>query len=114
MANEDLILGKLTEIVNKLDEQNLLQKAFLKFNEACKYLDLSPSQLKKLADTKQIPHFCPLGKKIYFKRRDLDIWLHSNRRQKLFFAFKPFVISIFKWFFANLPGILKIVLSLSA
>jgi hypothetical protein len=26
MANEDLILDKLTEIANKLDEQNLLQK----------------------------------------------------------------------------------------
>ena len=42
MANEDLILDKLTEIANKLDEQNLLQKTVLNFNEAAKYLDVSP------------------------------------------------------------------------
>ena len=41
MANEDLILDKLTEIANKLDEQNLLQKTVLNFNEACKYLDVA-------------------------------------------------------------------------
>ena len=43
MANEDLILDKLTEIANKLDEQNLLQKTVLNFTEAAKYLDVSPS-----------------------------------------------------------------------
>ena len=37
MAHEELILDKLTEIANKLDEQNLLQKTTLNFNEACKY-----------------------------------------------------------------------------
>ena len=52
MANEDLILDKLTEIANKLDEQNLLQKTVLNFNEAAKYLDVSPSHLYKLTSTK--------------------------------------------------------------
>ena len=61
MANEDLILDKLTEIANKLDEQNLLQKTVLNFNEAAKYLDVSPSHLYKLTSTKHIPHFCPQG-----------------------------------------------------
>jgi len=73
MANEDLILDKLTEIANKLDEQNLLQKTVLNFNEACKYLDVSPSHLYKL-------HFCPQGKKLYFKREELDNWLQRNRK----------------------------------
>lgn len=80
MANEDLILDKLTEIANKLDEQNLLQKSTLNFNEACKYLDVSPSHLYKLTSTKQIPHFCPQGKKLYFKREELDAWLQRNRQ----------------------------------
>ena len=80
MANEDLILDKLTEIANKLDEQNLLQKTTLNFNEACKYLDVSPSHLYKLTSTKQIPHFCPQGKKLYFKREELDAWLQRNRQ----------------------------------
>lgn len=80
MAHEELILDKLTEIANKLDEQNLLQKTTLNFNEACKYLDVSPSHLYKLTSTKQIPHFCPQGKKLYFKREELDAWLQRNRQ----------------------------------
>ena len=80
MANENLILDKLTEIAQKLDEQNLLQKKTLNFNEACKYLDVSPSHLYKLTSTKQVPHFCPQGKKLYFRRDELDTWLQRNRQ----------------------------------
>lgn len=80
MANEELILNKLTEIANKLDEQNLLQKTVLNFNEACKYIDVSPSHLYKLTSTRQVPHFCPQGKKLYFKRSELDEWLQRNRQ----------------------------------
>lgn len=80
MANENLILDKLTEIADKLDEQNLLKKTVLNFNEACKYLDVSQSHLYKLTSTKQIPHFCPQGKKLYFKQEELDNWLQRNRQ----------------------------------
>lgn len=80
MENENLILDKLTEIANKLDEQNLLQKTVLNFNEACTYLDVSPSHLYKLTSTKHIPHFCPQGKKLYFRREELDAWLQRNRQ----------------------------------
>ena len=54
MATENLILDKLTEIANKLDEQNLLQKTVLNFNEACTFLDVSPSHLYKLTSAKSI------------------------------------------------------------
>ena len=80
MATENLILDKLTEIANKLDEQNLLQKTVLNFNEACAYLDISQSHLYKLTSTRQIPHFCPQGMKLYFNRTELDVWLQRNRQ----------------------------------
>ena len=80
MATENLILDKLTEIANKLDEQNTLQKAVLNFNEACNYLDLSQSHLYKLTSARHIPHFCPQGKKLYFRRDELDLWLQRNRQ----------------------------------
>jgi len=80
MSQEELILDKLSEIANKLDEQNLLQKTVLNFNEACTYLDVSQSHLYKLTSTRQIPHFCPQGKKLYFNRTELDIWLQRNRQ----------------------------------
>jgi len=82
MANDNLILDKLTEISNKLDEQYLLQKAVLNFKETCKYLDLSPSHLYKLTSTKHIPHFCPQGKKLYFKREDLDFFCNETVKQQ--------------------------------
>jgi len=80
MSHEEMILNKLSEIATKLDEQNLLQKTVLNFNEACSYLDVSPSHLYKLTSTRQIPHFCPQGKKLYFKRIELDEWLQRNRQ----------------------------------
>ena len=80
MSNEILILEKLTEIAIKLDEQNLLKKTVINFNDACKHLDVSPSHLYKLTSSRQIPHFCPQGKKLYFKREELDAWLQRNRQ----------------------------------
>ena len=80
MEQENLILDKLTEIANKLSEQNLLQKTVINFNEACIYLDVSTSHLYKLTSTKHIPHFCPQGKKLYFRREELDTWLQRNRQ----------------------------------
>ena len=83
MVNENIILEKLNEIANKLDEQNLLQKTVLNFNEAAKYLDVSPSHLYKLTSTKHVPHFCPQGKKLYFKREELNEWLQRNRQTSI-------------------------------
>jgi excisionase family DNA binding protein len=80
MATENLILDKLSEIASKLDEQNMLQKTVLNFNEACKYLDVSPSHLYKLTSAKNIPHFCPQGKKLFFNRLEMDSWLQRNRQ----------------------------------
>jgi len=80
MINENLILDKLSLIAEKLDEQNRLQKNVLNFNEACKHIDASPSHLYKLTSTRRIPHFCPEGKKLFFKRDELDIWLQRNRQ----------------------------------
>lgn len=80
MTNETLILDKLSQIADKLEEQNRLQKIVLNFNETCKHIDASPSHLYKLTSTRRIPHFCPEGKKLFFKRDELDIWLQRNRQ----------------------------------
>lgn len=56
-----------------------LLKDALTFNEASMLLDLSKSYLYKLTHSRQIPHYKPNGKKIYFKRSDLENWLFRNR-----------------------------------
>ena len=72
MSNENLILERLSQIEQKIDEQALLKKEVLNFNDACKYLDISASHLYKLTSQKLVPHFCPQGKKLYFNRAELD------------------------------------------
>ncbi len=76
----DELLKEIQEVKRLLLEQNLLKKDVLCFSEACKYLDISESHLYKLTSRKQIPHFCPQGKKLYFKRLELDNWLMQNRQ----------------------------------
>ncbi|MDC1324543.1 helix-turn-helix domain-containing protein [Aquimarina sp. M1] len=80
MSNENLILEKLNSLEQKIEEQNLLKKEVLNFNDACSYLDISASHLYKLTSQKLIPHFCPQGKKLYFNRTELDEWLQRNRQ----------------------------------
>lgn len=80
MDTNNLILEKLNQLEQKLQEQNILQKPVLNFNEACSYLEVSPSHLYKLTSSRQIPHFCPQGKKLYFNRVEMDAWLQRNRQ----------------------------------
>lgn len=75
----DEILKRLEKIERLLESQNLVQKDVLNFNETSEYLELSHSHLYKLTSTRQIPHFCPQGKKLYFNRQELDAWLQRNR-----------------------------------
>jgi excisionase family DNA binding protein len=78
--DQEIIIQKLANIETMLQEQNLLRKDVLNFNEACTYLDISASHLYKMTSQKQIPHFCPQGKKLYFNRAELDEWLQRNRQ----------------------------------
>lgn len=72
---QDSILQKLTNI-----EANLQQEKPLSFKEACQYLDVSKSFLYKCTCKGLIAHFKPNGKKIYFKKSDLDKWIYRNRK----------------------------------
>jgi excisionase family DNA binding protein len=51
----------------------------LNIDEACKYLNNSKSYLYKLTCRKEIPYYKPNGKKIYFKKSELDKWLFRNK-----------------------------------
>lgn len=78
----DVIIQKLQKLEADLSELKLMRKDFLSFNEACLYLDLSSSSLYKLTSKAKIPHYCPNGKKLYFKRTELDEWLLQNRKSE--------------------------------
>ncbi len=56
-----------------------LNKEILNFNDASTFLNYSKSYLYKLTHSRQIPHYKPNGKMLYFKKSDLEEWLLRNR-----------------------------------
>lgn len=76
---ENFIVQKLNNIEKILQEQNLQNKEVLNLEDACKFMDISRSHLYKLTSTRKIPHYCPQGKRLYFKKSELEDWLLRNR-----------------------------------
>jgi excisionase family DNA binding protein len=75
----DILIERLEKIERLLESQNLLQKEVLNLNDAALYLELSASHLYRLTSTGCIPFYKPNGKKLYFKRLELNQWLLRNR-----------------------------------
>ena len=81
MSTNEILLERLDKIEQLLTEHTLSTKEILNLHEAALFLDISRSHLYKLTSQKQIPHFCPQGKKLYFRRDDLQNWLQRNRQE---------------------------------
>ncbi len=80
MENDSEIKTQLNKIESLIKEQNMLKKEMLTFKEASVYINVSDSHLYKMTHHREVPHFCPNGKKLYFKRSELDQWLQRNRK----------------------------------
>lgn len=57
----------------------MIEKEFLTTKEAAAYLGMALSYLYKMTAKKSIPFYTPTGKKIYFKKSELDEWMNSSR-----------------------------------
>ena len=76
----DLIMNRLDSIENLIKatmknkvESSIVTEIF-NLNQAAEYLSLSKSAIYKKTSEREIPHF-KQGKKLYFKRSELDDWL---------------------------------------
>lgn len=76
----DSIEQRLSTIENLLRQQSILQKEVLTLGEAASYLQVSASHVYKMTSGGILPHYCPTGKKLYFRRSELDQFLLSNRQ----------------------------------
>jgi excisionase family DNA binding protein len=74
---QDAILKKL----NNIEEHFSQEEKPLTVAEACQFLNLSRSQIYRLTSQNQITFFKPGGKKIYFKKSDLNNWLFKNKSE---------------------------------
>ncbi|KJD34176.1 hypothetical protein PK35_04450 [Tamlana nanhaiensis] len=54
-------------------------KEFMTVDEIADYLGLSKSAVYKITSNKEIPFYNPGGKKIYFKRVEVDTWIETSR-----------------------------------
>jgi excisionase family DNA binding protein len=70
---------RLEAIENRLKMAGLASKEVLTFEEAANFTGMSRSYLYKLTSTKQVPHYKPSGKMVYFNRAELEAWLLSRR-----------------------------------
>lgn len=76
---EKTLFEKLDTIEQMIKEQHLFKKEMLTLKEAAAYLSLSPSFIYKKTSTRTLPHYCPNGKILFFKRTELDHWLLRNK-----------------------------------
>lgn len=84
LAAVESVLRKLEPVENLLQRLDLLEnsiyttKKVFTFQEACMYIGVSESMLYKLTASKEIPHYKPRGKMVYFAKEELDEWLLQN------------------------------------
>ena len=73
----NLFWSKFEKLFENLGKKEEYSKP-LNFEEALNYLNCSKSYLYKMTSTNRAPH-SKRGKRIYFDKTELDIWLLSNK-----------------------------------
>jgi excisionase family DNA binding protein len=76
-----LLLMDLTELKEQLDRIEaaaLSQKNVLTLEEATRYIGISHSDMYKRTSNREIPHYKPRGKMVYFDRIEIENYLKQN------------------------------------
>ena len=80
---EDVNMKLLIKRLEKVECDQYVQKDVCTTEEACLFLDISPSQLYKLTSKQKIPHYKPRGKMVYFDKKELVKWLKRNHKNEV-------------------------------
>ena len=84
----EAIIRKLEPVESFLERVELLEKNIyatkkvFTFSEACMYIGVSESMLYKLTANKEIPHYKPRGKMIYFAKEEPSDLAACSRRTR--------------------------------
>lgn len=79
MNTIDQRLERIEKLISTLTEG----KDFLTIQEAALYLDYSVAYIYKLTHLGTLPFYRPNGKKIFFKRTELNEWIAQHRSKPL-------------------------------
>jgi excisionase family DNA binding protein len=74
------VLALVHQALNELKTSLFHQKPVLSLEEATHFTGISKSYLYKLTCSGGIPCYKPTGKRLYFKRDELEQWMLSNRK----------------------------------
>ena len=61
----------------------MIEKNILTVDEVISYTGFSQKQIYKLTSTRAIPHYKPSGRKLFFKKDELDEWITQGRVKPL-------------------------------
>ncbi|EKF9762316.1 TPA: helix-turn-helix domain-containing protein [Vibrio cholerae] len=78
--------NQLAEMFENIRSLKAMAKEVMTINECAQYTGLSVSYLYKLTHRKLIPFFKPMGKRVYFKRTEIDQWLLRNKQGGIYEA----------------------------
>jgi excisionase family DNA binding protein len=85
-SEEDLEAIVLRSVTKALEQLNLKQTGltnlFMTVQQASQFLNLSVQTLYSYTSKREIP-FIKRGKKLYFRRVDLELWLDEGHKQSL-------------------------------
>lgn len=71
---------ELKEIADLVATKTIIcTKEVLTSDEVADYLGISRSYLYKLTMRREIPHYKPMGKVVYFNRCEVEAWAQTNR-----------------------------------
>jgi excisionase family DNA binding protein len=73
------LLQQQAERLERIERGLLVQKTVLNFTEFCAYVGISKSHGYKLTSGREVPHYCPNGKTLFFNRTEVDNWLLRNQ-----------------------------------
>lgn len=80
MSESNKLENRLESIEQLLRSQALNNKVTLNLDEVVLYTGFSKLYLYKLTSQNAIPYYSPRGKKIFFKKEEIDKWLLNNRQ----------------------------------
>lgn len=72
-------IPNIENYIRQIKEHIWVTKDVLTTSEASSYLGLSESYIYKLTASRQIPHYKPNGKLVYFNRKELCEWALRNQ-----------------------------------
>lgn len=77
IENHQVLINALKEVLNG-SIVSKINKPFMDFKETCSFLGISASCLYKYRMNNVVPYY-KAGKKLYFKKEDLENWLNVRK-----------------------------------